>query len=114
MEDKLIEILSQYDYPVILQGSLAQGEEYPEHFFTYWQNPGDDSSFYDNKAHCELYDYDVNFYSTDAALVYKMPVTVKQELVKNGFIVPGTGYSVASDEPTHTRRGIHVIYKKRN
>lgn len=32
MEDKLIEILSQYDYPVILQGSLAQGEEYPEHF----------------------------------------------------------------------------------
>ena len=35
MEDKLIEILSQYDYPVILQGSLAQGEEYPEHFFTY-------------------------------------------------------------------------------
>ena len=78
MEDKLIEILSQYDYPVILQGSLAQGEEYPEHFFTYWQNPGDDSSFYDNKAHCELYDYDVNFYSTDAALVYKMPVTVKQ------------------------------------
>ena len=33
MEDKLIEILSQYDYPVILQGSLAQGEEYLEHFF---------------------------------------------------------------------------------
>ena len=105
MEDELIEILSQYDYPVILQGSLAQGEEYPEHFFTYWQNPGDDSSFYDNKAHCEI---------NDAALVYKMPVTVKQELVKNGFIVPGTGYSVASDEPTHTGRGIHVIYKKRN
>lgn len=50
MEDKLIEILSQYDYPVILQGSLAQGEEYPEHFFTYWQNPGDDSNFYDNKV----------------------------------------------------------------
>ena len=114
MEDKLIEILSQYDYPVILQGSLTQGEEYPEHFFTYWQTPGADSSLYENNAHSDQCDYDVYLYRTDAALVYKMPVTVKQELVKNGFIVPGTGYSVASDEPTHTGRGIHVFYKNRN
>lgn len=114
MEDLLIKILSQYGYPVILQGSLAQGEDYPEHFFTYWQNKGNESSFYDNKARCETYDYDVNFYSIDAALAYKMPVAVKKELEKDGFIVPGTGYSVGSDEVTHTGRGIHVIYQKRN
>lgn len=114
MEDLLLEILSQYGYPVMLQGSLAQEEDYPEHFFTYWENPGNEIGFYDNSPHGEVYDYDVNFYSTDVALAYKMPVAVKEQLVNNGFIVPGSGYSVGSDEVTHTGRGIHVIYQKRN
>ena len=29
MEDLLIEILSSFGYPVDLQGSLGQGEDYP-------------------------------------------------------------------------------------
>lgn len=111
MEDLLIELLGSFGYDVILQGSLAQGEEYPEHFFTYWENQGDEKAHYDNEAKAIIHDYDVNFYSTDIEKTYSVLREAKILLEKNNFTVPGDGYSVASDETTHSGRGINAYFR---
>lgn len=111
MEDLLIKILSEFGYPVKLQGSLGENEKYPEHFFTYWENEGEEEAHYDNTARADVYDYDVNFYSEDTEKAYVKLREAKTKLVERGFTVPGNGYSVASDEPTHIGRGMHVFYR---
>lgn len=111
MEDFLIRILSEFGYPVKLQGSLAAEEAYPDHFFTYWENEGEEKAHYDNGARANVYDYDVNFYSIDQTQAYEKLREAKRKLVEHGFIVPGNGHSVGSDEPSHTGRGIHVFYR---
>lgn len=112
MEDLLIEILSSFGYPVALQGSLGQDEDYPESFFTFWENDSFDGSHYSNQATSEIFDYDVNFYSSDPSLVYEILKQAKRKLVENGFIISGSGHSVPSDEQTHTGRGMNVFYRK--
>lgn len=114
MEDKLIEILESFGYPVFLQGSLAENEPYPDNFFTFWNNDSESDSFYDNDENSIVYDYDVNFYSIDAAAVYDVLRQAKKALKKAGFIVSGDGYTVGSDESTHDGRGINVLYKNYN
>lgn len=112
IEDKLLEILEEYGYPVRLQGSILEDEPYPEHFFTFWNDSSESSMFYDNDENAIIYDYSVNFYSIDSELVYTMLRDVKKKLKASGFIVSGDGYSVASDENTHDGRGIDVTYIK--
>ena len=112
MEDLLIEILSQFGYPVKLQGSLLPDEPYPDHFFTFWNNNSYGEAFYDDDEKSITYDYDVNFYSINPELVYTKLREAKTALKQAGFIVSGDGYSVGSDEPTHAGRGIHVKYLK--
>lgn len=113
MKDLLIEILESFGYPVILQGSLNKDEAYPESFFTFWNNDSYDGSHYDNNAVNNVWDFDVNFYSTDPALVNSILIEAKTKLKQQGFIVSGKGYDVASDEPTHTGRGINVLKEER-
>lgn len=113
MEDKLIEVLEHFGHSVIRQGSLAEDEPYEDNFFTFWNNSTDDGSFYDDEVNSHVYSYDVNFYSKDPANVYATMRNAIALLKKNGFIVSGDGYDVASDEPTHTGRGANVLYLKR-
>lgn len=112
MEDLLIEILSEFGYPVRLQGSLAEDEPYPDHFFTFWNPYSDGSGYYDNEESQVVYDYDVNFYSIDPAKVYEVLREAKKKLKAHGFIVPGDAHSIASDESTHDGRGMTVQYLK--
>lgn len=51
----------------------------------------------------------MNFYSNDPNLVNTKLLEAKKIFKQNGFIVRGKGYDVASDEPTHTGRGINVL-----
>lgn len=113
MEDLLIEILESFGYPVMLQGSMSADEKYPNHFFTFWNNSSYDGSYYDNEEHSTVYNYSINFYSIDPALVYTKLREAKAELKKRGFIVSGDGHSVDSDEPTHDGRGIEAIFIRR-
>lgn len=110
MEDLLIEILEAFAYPVIRQGSLSEDEDYPESFFTFWNNATIDSTFYDNEEHSEIGDFDVNFYSTDPELVYSKLREAKKQLKANDFICYEGGHDVMSDVDTHTGRGISVLY----
>lgn len=109
MKDLLIKTLEPFGYPIFLQGSLNEDDAYPESFFTFWNNDTYDSAFYDNQEHKTIWDFDLNFYSVDPALVNEMLIKAKQKLKEQGFIVDGKGYDVLSDEPTHTGRGIHVL-----
>lgn len=109
MKDLLIQTLQPLGYKIIQQGSLNKDEAYPESFFTFWNNevPGDE--FYDNEEHSYIWNFDLNFYSSDPALVNTKLLEAKTALKAAGFIVTGKGYDVASDEPTHTGRGINVL-----
>lgn len=111
MEDKLIELLESFGYPVMLQGSLGTDTNYPSAFFTFWQNDSFDGSHYDDDARSEIFNYDVNFYAANPSLVYSKLKEAKKLLKENDFIISGSGYTVSSDEPTHTGRGMNVLYR---
>lgn len=113
MKEELITLLKTFKYPVRLQGSLGETEKYPESFFTFWNSDSDDGSHYDNNAISCVWNYDVNFYSSDPSLVNTIPLQAKRLLRQNGWIISGKGYDLTSDEPTHTGRGFGAIYIER-
>lgn len=110
MKDALIELLTRLGYPIFQQGSLDDDESYPESFFTFWNNAADGEAFYDDKENCYIWDFDLNFYSTDPILVNNKLVEAKTLLRSAGWIASSKGHDVASDEPTHTGRGMNIFY----
>lgn len=98
------------DYPVYLQGSISRDETYPDSFFTFWNNSSNDSGFYDNSETECIWDFDLNFYSSDPTLVNTVLLSAKSALKGVGFIPDGNGYDVMSDEATHTGRGINLLF----
>lgn len=113
MKDALITLLETFGYPVRLQGSFAENEQYPDSFFTFWNNDTTDGAHYDNGAISYVWDFDVNFYSTNPTLVNSILLDVRTLLKNNGWIISGKGYDVDADEPTHTGRAINAIYVER-
>lgn len=113
VKQQLIDVLEAFDFPVFLQGSLQEDEPYPDSFFTFWNNDTEDASFFDNNETRTIWNFDVNFYSCEPALVNTMLREAKKSLKAANFIVQGVGYDVVSDEPTHTGRGVEVIYIER-
>ena len=103
-------IQKQYNYEVILQGSMAEDTTYPASFFTFFNNSVDGNEYYDNVEGSYVWDFDLNFYSNDPELVDTVLLGAKALLKAEGFIIDGKGYDVLSDEPTHTGRGINVLY----
>lgn len=101
------------DYPIYLQGSMSVDDTYPASFFTYWNNSTNDDAFFDNTETETIWDFDLNFYSNNPLLVNTVLVEAKPILKAVGFIVDGAGYDVLSDEPTHTGRGINLIFIER-
>lgn len=108
MKNLLIKTLEPLGYPIFQQGSLNADEPYPETFFTFWNNSSDDNSHYDNKSNNYVWDFDLNVYSSDPNLVNTLLVEAKNLLIEVGFIISGKGYDIASDEITHTGRGINA------
>lgn len=113
MVDLLISVLETLGYPVKLQGSMLPDETYPDSFFTFWNDSADGESFYSNTEAAITWAYSVNFYSTDPVAVNTELLEAKALLKSAGFIVTGAGYDVASDEVTHTGRGISVYYRQK-
>lgn len=113
MKDLLISLLETFGYPVFLQGTLPPDEPYPESFFTFWNNTSYDSAHFDNNAVRFTWSFDVNFYSTDPALVNSALLNAKALLKENGFIISGKGYDLYSDQPSHTGRGMVALFMDR-
>lgn len=110
MKNQLIELIASFGYPVRLQGSLSKDEPYPNSFFTIWNNETSDGAHYDNNAINYIWSFTINFYSSDPVLVNSVLLSTKTLLKSNGWIVPGKGYDVPSDEKTHTGRAIDALY----
>lgn len=111
VKDLLINTLENaFGYDVILQGSMSDDAKYPDSFFTYFNNETSDTLFFDNNETVVIWDFDLNIYSNDPAIVNSALVTAKQVLKEQGFIIDGVGHDVLSDEPSHTGRGITVLY----
>lgn len=113
MVDLLINTLEPLGYPIRRQGSLLEDEPYPDNFFTFWNNSTDGDSFYSNTENSIVWNYSVNFYSIDPVLVDSKLLEAKELLNNAGFNVTGAGHDVLSDEPTHTGRGITVLYTQK-
>lgn len=114
MKETLIQLLSTYGEPVLLQGTMDPNAAYPPSFFTIWNNAADDGAHYDDDAICFIWDFNVNFYSSDPSLVNTRLPLVRELLRSNGWIVEGVGYDVASDEPSHTGRSLRVYFRQNN
>lgn len=110
MKEQLISLLESFGYPVFLQGSLEKDAAYPESFFTFWNNETPDASHYNDDTIGYIWYFTVNFYSSDPALVNTALVNAIALLKSNRWIISGVGYDVPSDEPTHTGRGVDVIF----
>lgn len=111
MEDLLISILETLGYPVFLQGSMLPDEPYPDSFFTFWNDSADGESYYSNEETAIIWSYSLNFYSNNPVLVNTKLLEAKALLKAKGWVVRGAGYSVMSDEATHTGRGITILYR---
>jgi hypothetical protein len=113
MEELLIETLELSGYPVYRQGSLDADATYPDDFFTFWNNDSSDRSHYDNGSISTIWDFDVNFYSISPTNTYSVLADAILMLKNNKFIISGGGSDRFSDEPTHTGRGVNVIFMER-
>lgn len=107
MEDALVTILEGFNYPVNRQGSMSA---YPETFITFWNNDSPDHSHYDNAEYGTNWDFNVYVYSVNVSVTYSLLQEIRTALKAAGWIVPGKGFDVESDEETHTGRGIQCLY----
>ena len=114
MEDKLIEILSGFDYPVYRQGSMSDNDEYPETFITFWNVESPDHSYYDNTDYGTSWSYNVYVYSSDPELTYSVILDIRTALKNAGWICPSKGFDTPSDRETHTGRGLEIAYLEIN
>ena len=106
-------LTEEFNLPVIQQGSMSMDEDYPESFFTFWNNTTTDAAFYDDTETETIWDFDLNYYSDDPTSVNTILLEAKTLLKSAGFIVDGSGYDVMSDEKTHTGRGINLLFIER-
>ena len=109
MKEKLISTLEELDFPVMLQGSLGEENEYPDSFITFWCDDTEDNQHFDNDAHATYWTFSVIFYSNNPILVNTVPSVIRALLKGAGFIPQGKGNDIPSDEPTHTGWAMEFI-----
>lgn len=110
MRKKLVDLLETFKYPVFLQGSLLDTEDYPSSFFTFWNFQGDESKHYDNTPQSCEWGFWVYFYSNDPLLVESELTKAKKLLKNNGFVAKGKPVDAASDVKTHTGKVLTIYY----
>lgn len=104
----LIQVLEEFNTPVILQGSMSEDEDYPDNFFTFWNNETEEKEHYNNINHAERANFDVNIYSNDPNVLTTKLREAKEKLKAAGFVITNAGHDVESDVETHTGKGIEV------
>lgn len=102
MKDLLIQTLSALGYDVILQGSLAENEPYPESFITFTTISSPETVHLDDNPHGTQWQYSVIFYTSNPALMSTVPIQIYNAMRGAGFVPQGKGFDIPSDEPTHT------------
>lgn len=114
MEDELITILESFKYPVIRQGSLGPDDDYPDTFITFFEDSDREVQAYDNETFTARLIYHLAAYSTSPATTYELTGYIREALKAAGWQMVDRGHDVASDEITHTGRGLTVSYTTQN
>lgn len=110
MKNLLITTLESLGYDVFLQGTLADDEQYPESFITFFTTNSTDHAFYDGEPSGTEWHYTVIFYTSNPVLMSTVPMQIYNTLKKAGFIPQGKGRDIPSDEPTHTGWANDYLY----
>ena len=110
MEDKLIEILSQFNYPVYRQGSMSDDDVYPETFITFWNVESPEHAYYDNKDYGTSWTFNVYVYSSEPDVAYSLIIDIRNALKSAEWLVPSKGFDTPSDHETHIGRGLEIYY----
>lgn len=109
----LYSTLEAQGLPVYLQGSMADDESYPEQFITYQNLATDGGMYYDNQEGAVVWSYNVAVYATRPDVAQSTLMKIRDELRALDFVASGAGHDMISDEPTHTGRGLDVLYVER-
>lgn len=110
MKNELSELLETLVYEVYEQGSFTDSEEYPEHFFTIWNDGTEALNYYDNKEDGCIWYFTINFYSISPSLTVDILLQAKEVLMSKGWIVPGKGNDVYSASKNHSGRSIEAKF----
>lgn len=99
---ELLSILKAISPIIWLMHTMPNTAAYPETFFTYLPIDAPFVMHYDNRPHAVVWAFWIGFYSSDRSRVLTMPRELTKRLLAAGWVVPGLGEEVQSDEPTHT------------
>lgn len=110
MIDEICTIIESFKVPYCKQGSASVWATYPETFITFWNNDSPDHAHYDDSRFGTAWDYNVYVYSSDPDITYSLLDQLREAFEEAGWICPSKGFDAASDEPSHSGRGIQ-IYK---
>lgn len=108
---ELIMIFQEMGYPYSwLMHTMPRNQEYPDSFFTFMVIDAPFTAQYDNKPNAVVWAFWIGFYSNDRLKVEAVPKELAKRLRAAGWVVPGLGEDVPSDEPTHTGWRITAYY----
>lgn len=110
MKSQLIEILEGMGYETWLMHTMPSSKKYPDSFFTYMAIDAPFKAHYNNRPHAIVWAFWIGFYSSNPALVESVPLELSKRLRAAGWVVPGLGEDVQSDEQTHTGWRITAYY----
>lgn len=110
MTDELIKLLETLGYEAYLQGSFTSTNDYPNHFFTIWNDDTPALSYHDNKEDGCIWYFTINFYSINPSITTDILLKAKDLLISKGWIVSGKGNDIYSDSNKHSGRSIEAKY----
>lgn len=102
MKEDLISLLETFGYPIYLQGTLNDNDNYDPSFFTFWNFETPEASYYDNQAHQAVWGFWIYFYSDNPALVETITKDTESLLKEKHWILEGRSIDAVSDVKTHT------------
>ena len=114
MKDTLWKLLEALNYPVYEQGSFTDTKDYPQHFFTIWNDDTPGEGSYDNKEFSYRWEFTIYFYSVSPLKTVEVLNEIKKILQEKGWIVPGKGKDAYSDSVDHSGRMIEAYYLEIN
>lgn len=101
MKQKIVSWLEEaFSFPVFLQGSMSQEEEYPQSFFTFW-NFMSENKYYDNIPTGKIYGFWIYFYSDDPETMERVTKEAEQLFRSHGVIIGESWTDTKSDTETH-------------
>ena len=95
MKSKLIEILSEFGFPVILKYAIAPAD-YPQDIILIWMFDSSNTQF-ENEEFMTEWGFEITFISSVPDNVDKYQKLILSKLKENGFVADGNGCDFATD-----------------